>query len=274
MEEIKEPSFWERLKNRIFGGVSALFSLLGIGYFCSAMLMGNYYACTDKENSSYQYSLFQGAIWPYHVFINPEWKEDRAEMTYRLGSLLCAVSGPREATEESIREESKAIEGWVDELPDTERNDLEKAAVAYSKFCTEYTKKLNEQIFALEGYNVKIDGKLKMLSEGTSNFPELMNAFNDYLDDSRPFLREHYSSFVRTINENLSKAPAIDSQTGLPTGMSKESAKEFLESKEVQEQLEKVVRPKTRARMESYRVMQNRVLEKLFSKPSLLPDTP
>lgn len=275
MEEIKEPSFWERLKDRLSEACRSVFTFIGTAYFCSAMLMGTYYSCTDKEASSPQYQMWRGAVWPYHVFINPQWKKDRAEMTWRLGivmGLLFVTENPK--TEAFIHEESKKIIDWVDDLPDSEKNDLEKASIAYFIFVTEYYKKFNKQMLALEGIEVKIDGKLKLLSKDFSNFPGFMNAFNDQLEKDKPILREVYFSLIRTLYEYSDEAPLVDSQTGLPIGMKKESAKQFLESEEYQEYLEKVTRPKLRARMESGRVAQNIFLEKLFSKPSLLPDTP
>jgi len=131
-EEVTAPSFWERLKNRIFGVVSALFSLLGMAYFCSAMLMGNYYACTDKENSSYQYSLFQGAIWPYHVFINPEWKKDWDVKTHNLGVILIVVSGGGDSlkTKLVLTEAVPSLKDWIDTLPEEERAKLAKSSEA------------------------------------------------------------------------------------------------------------------------------------------------
>ncbi len=212
MEEIEEPSFWEKLRDQIAGGFSALFSLLGIGYLISAGIMGNYYACTDKENSSYQYSLFQGAIWPYHVFINPEWKKVWDERTHALGVILIVQMGGSDelSTKISIGEVTPFLKKWAADLPKNKRVMLEKSAIALCQATNEYQRRATRKLLQSGRIQpISEEGVLRELVDELSNVPVFKRLYADQ--------KATFKELMEELVSELPGAPSIDPSTGMPT---------------------------------------------------------
>jgi hypothetical protein len=248
---------FQHIKN--FAG--SLISFLGGAYFLSAVIMGNLYSCSDEEGRSGEYNMFKGMVWPYHVFVNLQWKKDRPLRTSQLG-IMIIYAGMDETTLD-IREALPKIKTWVDDLPEKERGELKKASLAFGNFVAEHKQQVYEKVVQLDGYSVKIEGRLSELKSRYSDYPEFNRAWISTLQKFGGEMALEYNEVAERMRKQFPTPPELDQESGLPKQLDGHSTEAILQSPEYQEFKKQALRV-IAVKKEVDRISINSLVDELF----------